>query len=300
MKILETNKSTEPLTFTVPISGKFKRQAELFRDRHLNASKARSVYYNTLAVLAVDFYCQCMGIKTNLKGSDSWSLIMQTMADVADLCLENIGFLECRPVLPESDKVEVPAEVWSDRVGYLAVRFNEELTEAKIIGFLPQVESEEIPLSRWRSLEYFLEEIDKQAVSTVTKLSQWLEGVFDKGWQSLETIAEFLDPKPQDLAWHFRKPPTNTFGGVKLIELEKTGYRLALSVKLIPVNDEEFDVEVEVFQTGNNVNLPEDLKLAIIDKNEESVMQAIARQAQSIQLDFSAESDELFQVKLSL
>ena len=310
MRFLKTEKATEPLIFTVPISGKFKRQAERFRDRHKNNDKRQAVYYNTLAVLAVDFYCQCMGIKTDLKSSNSWNPIMQTMADVADLCLENLGSLECRPVLPESDFVEVPAEVWSDRVGYLAVRFDEEFFEATIIGFLPAVESEEILLNEWRSLEFFLEEIARlnavaageEQVSTVTKLSQWLEGAFDKGWQSLETLTEFLYPQQQSLAWNVRKAPAipNSFGGVKLIELENTGYRLALSVRLIPVNDEEFDVEVETFQMGNDDRLPEDLKLAIIDQKGVAVMQAIARQAQSIQLDFSAEYEELFQVKLSL
>lgn len=303
MKILETNKTMETLTFTVPISAKFKRQAELFRNQQYSVKKGDRVYYNTLAVLAVDFYCQCMGIETDLKASDSWNQIMQTMADVADLSLGNIGNLECRPVLAGSDLVEVPAEVWGNRIGYLAVRFNAELTEAKILGFMPKADREEIPLSQWRSLEYFLERIeDLNAVTPVTKLSHWLENVFETGWKSLEAIADILDPEYKEPAMRFRKGKTkkNYLEGSKLIGLEKTGDRVALLVRFEPVSEEEFDVEVEVCQTGNKTYLPQDLKLAIIDETGESVMHAIANSVYNIQIDFSAEYDEIFQVQLSL
>lgn len=300
MNILETNTT---LTFTVPISAKFKRQAELFRSQQINSFKGHQVYYNTLAVSAVNFYCQCMGIKTDLQASDSWNLITQTLADVADLYLENLGYLECRPVFCESDFVEVPAEVWSQRIGYFAVQFNAELTEAQILGFLPKVDREEIPLSQWRSLEYFLEKIDNlSAAAIVTKLSQWLDGAFETGWESLKTITELLEPQPQNFAWRTRTVQTrqNTLEAAKLIELEKTGDRLALLVSLTGFDEEEIDVEVELFPLGNKTHLPENLQLAIIDKTGEAVMQAIARSTENIQLDFSAEYEESFQVKLSL
>ena len=303
MKRLDTNKNMDYLTFTVPISAKFKRQAELFRNQQYSLKKGDGVYYNTLAVLAVDFYCQCMGIKTDLKASDSWNQIMQTMADLADLSLGNLGVVECRPVLAGSDIVEVPAEVWGDRIGYLAVRFNAELTEAKILGYLPKAEREEIPLSQWRSLEYFLERIEEtNAVTPVTKLSHWLEGVFEAGWESLEAIADILDPQAKNLTPRFRKgkSQTNYLGGSKLIELEKTGDIVALLIRFKPIEREEFDVEVEVCQRGNKTYLPQDLKLAILDEKGESVMHAIANSTYSIQIDFSAEYDESFQVELSL
>ena len=308
MNALETNTN---LTFTVPISAKFKRQAERFRSQQKSAAKGDKVYYNTLAVLAVDFYCKCMGIYANLENSASWNLITQTLADVADLYLENLGFLECRPVLVDADIVEVPAEVLQDRIGYLAVKFNAELTEAKILGFLPQADREEIPLNEWGSLEDFLEKIEhltvvaattEGQVSTVTKLSQWLDGAFEAGWESLNKIAELLEPQPQNFAWRTRTVQTrqNTLEGAKLIELEKTGDRLALLVSLTAFDEEEIDVEIELFPIGNKTHLPEDLQLAIIDKTGEAVMQAIARSTQNIQLDFSAQYEETFQVKLSL
>lgn len=307
MNILETNTT---LTLTVPISAKFKRQAELFRSQQINSAKAHQVFYNTLAVSAVNFYCQCLGIKTDLQASDSWNPITQTLADVADLYLENLGYLECRPVLSESDFVEVPAEVWSQRIGYFAVQFNAELTEAKILGFLPKVTEEEIPLNEWRSLEDFLEHLEclnntvvlanETPILPITKLSQWLEGVFEAGWESLEVITELLEPSPPALAWRFRKLPKNTLGGAKLIELKEGEDKVDLLVRIEPVNEEEFDVEVEVFSRENKTYLPEDLQLAILDHKGEEVMQAIARSAENIQLDFSVECGESFQVKLSL
>ena len=56
-----------------------------------------------------------MDIKTDLKASDSWNPAIRFYRNVADLAIVARGKLECRFVLPEQDKIELPPEVFEDR-----------------------------------------------------------------------------------------------------------------------------------------------------------------------------------------
>lgn len=320
MNVLKNQETVENLIFTVPLTAKFKRQAKKFSRGQFNLVKSKQVYGNTLAVLAVNFYCKCMGIETDLEDSESWNPAMQTLADVADLSLKNIGTLECLPVLPGSKFVKVPREVWSERIGYIAVELNESISEAKLIGFVEEVTREEVPLDEWRSLECFLEQVEKLELNPpVTQLTKWLEGIFDAGWETVETIQEMLllQDNQATLAWRgnqatlaFRdigtgkkpmiKQGKNEFKRGKLVELEKAGEKVALFVGFNRTEAAQTDIFVEVYPLLGKGYLPQDLRVTIMDGKELPVMNAIARTTKNIQLDFSAESGENFQVKLSL
>lgn len=81
----------DEFTFTVPISLSAHRIAQQFSQTQFTFEKAQKVYHNTLAVYAVDFYLRCMGLDTDLAGSDSHDKVMLTFTDVADLEVKNTG-----------------------------------------------------------------------------------------------------------------------------------------------------------------------------------------------------------------
>ena len=142
--IMDTSQSTmndpiENFTFSVPLMLTAHTQAKEFVRHQANQEKAKQVYLNTLAVYAVNFYLECQEFETNVATSYSWDPVMQTLLDVADLDVKNRGKLECRPVVPGSKIVRVPAEVWDDRIGYVAVQFDELLQEATLLGFAEAV-----------------------------------------------------------------------------------------------------------------------------------------------------------------
>ncbi|NEO64267.1 MAG: DUF1822 family protein [Moorea sp. SIO4G2] len=143
----------KPLTFKVPLALAAHRRAKEFQQHQANLTKAKQVYFNTLAVYAVNFYLRCMGFETNLEESDSWNPVMQTLMDVADLTVKNHGKLECRLVLPEAKCVKVPAAVWQERIGYVAVELDQALEEASLVGFADTVITEELPLNQLRTLK---------------------------------------------------------------------------------------------------------------------------------------------------
>ncbi|MFM6407559.1 MAG: DUF1822 family protein, partial [Microcystis sp.] len=101
----------ERLTFTVPLSGADFKLAQKFSCEQKDADKSKQVFLNTLAVLAVNFYCQCLKVETNLKESIIGHYNRRILMDSADLKIDVLGKLECRPVLPNENICYVPSEV---------------------------------------------------------------------------------------------------------------------------------------------------------------------------------------------
>jgi hypothetical protein len=305
----------DALTVTIPLGGEAHRLAQQFRLHQHSVAKAKQVYLNTLAVYAVEFYLKCMEIETNWKASDSYSPVMQTLMDVADLEVPNHGKLECRPVLPFSQVVEIPTEVWEDRIGYLAVQLDQSLREATILGFVETVATEELPISQLHSLKDLLanlsQPIQQQPVQSEKKLlqlSQWLQNVVDTGWETVEAL---FNPPQTELAFNFRNQfrvkastPENPSEGIKRgkrLNLEQDGEQVALFVGLTPTTSLELDILVEVYPTGNQIYLPPELQLMVLSAEGEAVMQAQARNSNKhIQIEFSGEPGEQFSVKVAL
>lgn len=223
------NRTTESLTFKVLLSFEAHSLAEQHRRQHTQPHKAKQVYLNTLARYAVDFYCRCMGLETELETSDSHNRLMQKFMDVADLNVKGLGKLECRPVLPNSEVMEVPPEAWNNRIGYVAVQLNPSLKEAILLGFVPSVthHNRMIPLSELRSLadfpaylsEFF--QVPEPASPQLLNLHNWLEGIVEAGWQ---TIDELFVTRQVSLASAFRSRTLRFRGKTKqeLIQILQT------------------------------------------------------------------------------
>ncbi|MEC4891855.1 MAG: DUF1822 family protein [Oscillatoria sp. PMC 1050.18] len=294
------NKENYPLV--VPITIKDHEQAQKFRSFHSQPQKRKEVYLNTLAVLAVNFHLKCLGIETNLAASDSWHPTMQTLGNIADLEVKDIGKLECRFVLPEAEFCEIPLEVCSDRIGYIAVQMNQALTEATIVGFVAKVTIAKLPLSQFKPLD---ELIDK--LPPVVHLSDWIEDIFTASWH---TIEELCQPQLNQLAFNFRSPgmlnknlvknsPDDIKRG-KFLELENAGERIALLVGLESKAIPEMAIWVQISPTGENTYLPDNLQLCILDSKGEEVMKSQARSSKSIKFKFTAETGEIFSVQVNL
>ncbi|MGB3191468.1 MAG: DUF1822 family protein [Limnoraphis sp.] len=299
---MQTNNLMESLTFTVPLSVKAHQRADEFRQKQLNTKHAKQVYLNTLSVYAVEFYLKCMGFEPDWKSSESFDPMMQKFSDVADLNVQHLGKFECRPVLPCQQVVSIPLESMNHRRGYFAVQLNKALTEANILGFIKQVYTEEVPLNQLKSLDFFLRYASQ--IENAVKLNQWLQNTFETGWETLETLLS-----PPKMAWRSRNItsdsliPVNSDLGVERIKkfnLEPTGEQVGLLVRLQPRTELEMGIGVELYPINNQVYLPQNLQLLLLDENGETVMQAEARSTKNIQLKFSGESGEIFSVKVAL
>ena len=154
------NKVNNFHTFTSPISTAAMKLAQKLSQQQVTPEKSQQVYLNSLAVWSVKYYLDCIGVETDIKESDSMNPAQIMLTNVADLVVKNLGKLECRPVLENEQWIYVPPEAQSERIGYLAVQINALLGKAKILGFLKEVSTDNLPINELQPLENLLEYLD--------------------------------------------------------------------------------------------------------------------------------------------
>lgn len=308
------------LTFKVPLSRIAHWQAEKFRNYQSDISKGKQVYLNTLSIYAVNNYLNSLGFQTELEKSFAWNPVHQTLMNTADLLVKDCGKLECRPVFPDAESVYIPEEVWTQRIGYIAVQLDSSLEQANLLGFVSQVNSTNVPLEQLKSLvelPQYLSSFDcanKQA--NIVILSQWLEDIFEVGWHKTESLY------PSQLALNFRNlnqlaNPENQdlpreISRVKLLELgrdcstrtdgiNRQIKQIGLMVRILPKVEGEIDisVSVKVYPADRYSFLPQGLQVMVLDEREVAVMQAEANNTETVEFKFSGEPGEHFCVKLS-
>ena len=305
--------------------------AENFSQQQSHLEKAQQVYQNTLAVAAVNTYLQCLGWDTSLESSDSRDFLLQTFLDTADLEIPHYGKIECRPVKPSQEVMIIPEEAAHQRVAYIAVEIEESTNQAKILGFTSKIESTTIPLNRLRAiadLPEYLEQYHRTSVSieeiedkkpVLPKLSNWLSGVIECGWQTLDDLLatqpnlEFLNPNPNQRNLSFRSPTSSTSiadsisketltigtSRVKLWNIGKSqNTDIALIITLSLGKRDQLEISFKVCPTNENDYLPPGLLIQILDETEQPVLQAYIKSAnEAVEFFLSGETGELFTIQ---
>ncbi len=307
-------------SLALPINQAARQTAQDFGQQQSTPEKAQQVYLNTLAVLAVKEYLALMDIPYNLEASDSWNPVVRLCADVADLVIPGMGSLECRPILPEALTCSLPPEVLSDRMGYLVVVIDDDHRRARILGFTPTAPSGQIVLEHLQPLESLLAHISEFMLADTapselvsmgpqTDLGQWLQGIFDKGWQVLEDL---LQPSTLEPAFQFRSAGTTStleldanaapIQRAKLVQFQnETGaISLVLIMNLLRTGtDGQRMLCVQLRPAGQHLSLPANLVLRVLDNKHNTFLEAQSRQADNcLQLQFSGLPGEQFHLDL--
>ena len=157
---------TETFGLKIPITEDARRYAEEFAAEQKGQAKGAKVYLNTLAVCAVHNFLKIVQIETDLEDSSAWNPIERLCYDIADLFIPHIdSSVECRPVLPDQEEITLPPEVREDRLGYIFVRFDNDLQEAELLGFLSIMhrddDFEDLDLKELEPLENFLTVLER-------------------------------------------------------------------------------------------------------------------------------------------
>jgi hypothetical protein len=285
----------ELIKINVPLGLEPHRLAQQFCRRQVDGKKAKQVYLNTLAVWAVHFYLKCMEIETNLEDSDSFNLGMQTIANIADLDIVNIGKLECRPVLPEEKMVYIPPEVQENRIAYVAVQMSESLRECEILGFATAVSGETLALGELQSIEELLPSLNFER--SPVDLSRWFQDIFEEGWKALH---ELLPPEEPQLGFNFRGESRQRAQLINL-GIEQDVKKVILVVTVAQDSPNEVDVLVEVQAPPEQTYLPDNLQVKLLNEAGEAVLEATAMgENKNIQLEFSGEPEDRFSVRIIL
>ena len=300
--------NTQP-RLSVPLGKDAHHWAVQFAAEQATPVKGKQVYLNTLAVYAVNSYLKWLSVETDLTQGDSWQPGLRSVFDVADLVLPNIGKLECRPLLPGETAFVLPPEVTQDRIGYVAVQFDQQLDSVQLLGFAPAIVTPEPPeklhLAELQSLDVLIDNIyqspiELQKPESLVSLRQWLEGIFNEDWQPTGLV---LASNLRSMTRLGLDTETSSVNRAKVIDL---GTHLApqavvLVVELTPPTTESVDIHLRVYPDGDSIHLPPNLQLIILDEAGTARMEAQARSTDDwMQLEFSCQHEETFRVRVVL
>ncbi|PZO37159.1 MAG: hypothetical protein DCF19_19340 [Pseudanabaena frigida] len=303
---------------SLPISIEARNIARTFASQQPFSEVAERVKHNTLAVLVTRCYLEMMGIATNLETSDSWNPIVQMCADVADLEIAGLDKkLECRSLQLGESTCYVPPEVWEDRLGYVVVRFEENLRSATLLGFVSKVSTEFIALNRLEPIENLcvaiaaLRESNQQnsgSTEAIVSLSNWLKNLFESRWQEIENL---LDSKQSQYAYRTKEISKSLLNNLAnsqeirrgiLFELGVTTPKclLALITTISPKGQNEIDIRLSLYPISEAF-LPELIELVVLDDAGNEFLKGQARSIDNyINIQFSGRIGERFSVRVSL
>ena len=174
----------------IPITKRALATAEQFASQQPHSQQQEQTRLNTLAVWAVRDYLELMNIQTEIEASDSWNPVVRLCEDVADLMVQGLGKLECRPLLPDTENKGVchlPPEVWEERIGYIVVEIDRSRKKATLLGFSPIAKNGQLLLNELQSLTDLLQHLESLKQPQV-QLGQWFDNIFPPVWQEIEAI----------------------------------------------------------------------------------------------------------------
>ncbi len=132
-----------------------------------------------------------------------------------------------------------------------------------------------------------------------TRLSQWLQGTLDEGWQTVETL---INPDAH-LAWSTRNTPLGAKGG-KLINfgVQLGQQTIALLVTVTPENEGKIGINIQVLPGGGALVLPPQLCLTLLSDTNKLLQEVESREQDNyIQLKpFKGKRGIHFSIEVSL
>jgi hypothetical protein len=201
----------------------------------------------------------------------------------------------------DAPRCYIPPEVPDDRIGVVVVEIDAERQEATLLGFTKTVKTGELSVSHLQTVDDLLEHLEhlEHKLDNID-LRQWLQNIFETGWQSVEEIFA-----PKEFAFRFRQTPVRQKAVTrsKLIDLgiQLPVQSVALLVTLVPENEPEIYINMQVYPTGEQLYLPPNLALKVFNEEEAVVMEAHAGSANTdMTLEFGVQLGERFSINLEL
>ncbi|KYC42385.1 hypothetical protein WA1_20675 [Scytonema hofmannii PCC 7110] len=169
-----------------------------------------------------------------------------------------------------------------------------------------------VPFTTWGALlenEQWRQRLCQQRQQTQSSqvqvnLSRWLEGVYDTAWETIETL---LKLNSNALAFNFRSSSGIGVARVKrakLIDLgiEIESQKVVLLVALIPENNQQVSIRVQLHPVSEKFYLPDNIKIALLLESGEIIQEIQAREQDNyVQLKlFSGEVGECFSIQVTL
>ncbi|MGQ4650248.1 DUF1822 family protein [Lyngbya aestuarii] len=306
----------EEVAVPVLITQKARQIAHQFAQQQPDEAKAQQVYLNTLAVCTLNNYLKILGIASDPSNCDSWNPLMRMTTNVADLDVIGRGRIECRPICAfDRDTTSVcyvPTEVQDERIAYVVVQIEPEQPEALILGFVEQVDREEVPLNNLRpmsELPIYLDQYQPDSLTErVTQLTHWLHGQIETGWHTLDevlgiSLTHYQWQNTRSLEAESTAPVLSRVVRGKIFEvpIQQGVEPIVLITELVPKSEANLGIELKICPPTQQAFLPVGLAMTVIDAVGEAVMHAQAREEnRMIELGFHGEVGDRFSLRIEL
>jgi len=306
----------EERALVLPITQRQRHVANHFALDQPTPAKADQMRRRTLAVMVVQTYLDMLGFSTQLEHSGLWNPVLRLATEAADLPISGIGRLECCPVLPQPTTYSCPPDAWEDRAGYVAVELPEDLSGARLLGFVPQLDHGVIPLQQLLDPEALLDHLHSLMSAPAlgdalaqagTQLGRWFSGLVDAGWQQLDALfaeqtTSAMAFRGATLAAPVHPDQQASIRRAKLLNLSTAvAHPMALVVALeCQPEGTHFDITLQVHPLRTAV-LPPNLTLTVLESEGSEFLNAQSRQSDNyIQLCFSGQPGETFSARIAL
>ncbi len=268
---------TELQPVFVSLDSETHQQAATVAAEQSNPEIGKQTYLNILAVKAVNNLLKWLDFSTDLQQVKSLNPILSGVLNATDLVVENKR-LFCIPILPGKTEFSVPPDLPENIIGFVAVKFEQVLDKAKVLGYFPVKDVDNLPetisLDKLQPLDdlfAILEELKLQNESEVLEvnvlelLKQGINEVVEEiGWQLLN--------KQTDLAFAREFPteeleiPTDNFLSK---QLKIAGQYFMLRV-ISFVRDSEIIWRFELQNVAVGGLIPAGFKLRLLTENAEN------------------------------
>ncbi|MEM9803856.1 MAG: DUF1822 family protein [Cyanobacteria bacterium P01_D01_bin.56] len=286
----------EEQIFTLPLSFEAHSVADKYWRRQDIPERAKQVYVTELAVYAVDKMLQHSGIDTDWSASHSSDSLFLQFANVGDLVVTGVGKLECCPVLPGNESFEISSEAWEDRVGYVAVKLDQSLKQAKILGFVsaPAKVIDINQLSPLNELFPYLASFNQSEVNLI----DWIRGTFDQSWKTVEEVLS-SEQHNEQYEFAFRKSSEISRGKIIDLGMQLGREPVALVVAVSSTPESNLDIWVRVCPIKKTY-LTSGVKLIFTDDSN-NIFEVESRETDIyIQDEYEVEPGEQFSITVSL
>ena len=173
--------------------------------------------------------------------------------------------------------------------------------------------TETVPLAQLQPLEAFIDhiwELRQSPVNSLVNLSQWFAGIFETGWETIESLWNVPEFRPtyafrsiETLELDALKQPESITKRAKVIDLgiQIHNQPVMLIVEISPEEDQQTSIHLQLHATGNQIYLPPGVHLTVLDSSGAVFLDAQSRKSDNyIQLQFRGEPTEEFSVRVAL
>lgn len=312
-----SNLSNQLFPFEIPLGSKARSFANKFAVQYTD-KKREQVYHSALAIYVVNCFLEFLDIQIDTNQGDVWNYFTQAVEGVAEVILPDIGRLRCCPILSNENIVKLnPGLELDDLLGCIVVKFDKDLKQAEISGFIPckGILPKSIAIEKLKPIDEFIDFITRKEAELINKnrsavqksnseeklfsvnLSQWFKGILENNWQ--DDVDIFSNAILCRL--NCRKE-TEIHKGKRIYLGEEEGQcSLIVLLEKIDENEEYIEITVIVQALSEEEFLPKELKLDFVYTNGETTSNQLRKPVTSFIFDsVTGEVGDSFSVILSL